>query len=189
MKILKIGFLTAAAIGFIILMGGMTGCTKKTTTTIITPDSVYSSGWLNFTMTAETDQNNDTAYVSTFTNSKITQAVVNYGIVLSYLGYPSGSGATSDTVAEQALEYDVLTNFQVGSVSIESFPIDQGGFGDLSTDNSNSDLYYRYVIVPGSVLTTTGLTRQQLKSLNFTEATKLLQSAQRSASSPVLSTP
>jgi hypothetical protein len=186
-KNLKIGFLTAAAIGFIILMGGMTGCTKKTTTTVITPDSVYSSGWLDFSMTLNVDQNNDTAYISTFTNSAITPAVVNDGIVLSYLGFASGSGATSDTVAEQALEYDVLTNFQVGSVNIESFPFDNGGFGDIST--SNSGLYYRYVIVPGRLLTTTGLTRQQLKSLNFTEVTKLLQSAPRSASSPALSTP
>jgi hypothetical protein len=180
---LKISLLTAVIIGFVSLIG----CTKKTTTTIITPDSVYSSGWLSFSMTLQTDQNNDSAYVTTFSNSKITPAVVNSGVVLSYLGFASTSGTTTDTVGEQALEYDVLTNFQVGSIDIESFPFDQGGFGDIST--SISGLYYRYVIVPGSVLAASGLNKQQWKSLNFAEATKLIQSATRSASSPGLSTP
>jgi hypothetical protein len=138
-------------------------------------------------MTIETDGQGDTAYVQTYNNSAITSAVVNDGIVLSYIGYISSSGTGTDTIAEQAVEYDVATNFQTGSVTIESFPADDGGFGDLST--TSTGLLYRYVIVPGNVLTTTGLTRQQLKSMNFTEVTNVLNKASRQSSSPAITTP
>jgi hypothetical protein len=177
----KFFFLASTAIGFFSIVG----CSKSNNSTPASnSDSVYSSGWLNISMTIQTDQYGDTAYTETFTNSAITAAVVNDGIVLSYLGYSTTSGSTTDTIAEQALEYNVLTNFQVGSVTIESFPIDDGGYGDLGADG----LMYRYVIVPGSVLTTTGLTRQQLKSMKYTEVTSALHSASRQTPSPALST-
>jgi hypothetical protein len=180
----KVLFLAVGAVGFFSLIG----CSKSNNSTPVSQsDSVYSSGWLNIVMTVETDQNGDTAYTQTFDNSGITAAVVNDGIVLSYIGFSSTSGPTTDTIAEQALEYNVLTNFQVGSVNIESFPPDEGGFGDLST--ASTGLFYRYVIVPGTVLATTGLTRQQLKSMNYTEVTKVLHSASSHGSSPALPTP
>lgn len=169
MRTVKISLLAAFVIGLFSLIG----CSKSSSSTpASTSDSVYSSGWLTIAMTLSIDGNGDSTYTETFTNSAITAAVVDYGVVLSYLGYVQTVGTGTDTSSEQALEFNTLTNYQIGSVTITSFPGDAGGYGDLST--ASTGLLYRYVIVPGTVLATTKLTPQQLKSMNYTEVTKLL---------------
>jgi hypothetical protein len=179
---LKISLLAAIVIGFI----SMTGGCKKTTENITQgTDSVYSSGWLTISTPVVTDQYGDTAYQETFTNSAITSAVVSDGVVLSYMGYTesTGTGTTTDTVAEQASEFGVYTSYVVGSVIIDSYPTDEGGYGDLTTGTSG--LLYRYVIVPGSVLATTKLTKQQAKSMSYTEITKALTAAKTSSATSI----
>jgi hypothetical protein len=175
----KIFFLAATIIGFF----SMIGCTKNNTTTVYTKDSVFSSGWLSFQMTPSISQG-DTAYQTTFNNAAITSAVVDNGIVLSYLGFAQSSGTSSDTISEQTLEYNTLTSYQIGSLTIESFSPNAGGFGDLSTNVTG--LVFRYVIVPGNVLAATKLTPQQLKSMNYTEVTKLLGTVSKQAAAPTL---
>jgi hypothetical protein len=179
----KIFFLTAFVIGLF----SVVGCSKSNSnsTPASTSDSVYSSGWLSFQMTPEVS-GGDTVYQTTFTNAAITSAVVDNGIVLSYLGFAesSGTGTGNDTVSEQTLEYNTLTSYQIGSVTIESFPPDAGGFGDLSTNVTG--LVFRYVIVPGRLLAATKLTPQQLKAMNYTEVTKLLGTISKQAAAPTL---
>jgi hypothetical protein len=174
-RTLKISLLAAIVIGFASLTSG---CKKTYTTNVTSADSVYSSGWLTIDDAIVTDSYGDTAYQQAFSNSAITQAIVSDGVVLSYLGYEaSGTGTTTDTVAEAALEFDVYTTYAVGSVTIDSYPYDDGGYGDLN----GQGLFYRYVIVPGSVLATTKLTRQQAKSMSYTEITKALAAAKTSS--------
>jgi hypothetical protein len=164
---IKIFFLAA----IVIFVGAMTmtSCTKNNTTKVTT-DSVYSSNWITLAMTYNTT---DTAYEQTFTNSGVTQNVVNEGIVLGYLGYVASAG---DTVAEIASDYQLYTVFSVNTILLQSFVGDYSG------------ALYRYVVVPGGVLTTTKLTPKELKSMSYTEVTKLLNSTAKQASSSALST-
>jgi hypothetical protein len=162
---LKIFFLAVTVIGFV----SMTGGCKKTTNNITQgTDSVYSSGWLEITTTFVSA---DSAYEATITNSAITQSIVNDGVVLSYLGYISSS---NDTVGELAAEDYVYTLFTVGSLQVIS------PYGDLTY--ANSGYFFRYVIVPGSVLATNNLTKQEAKSLSYTEITKLASGSKTSSS-------
>jgi hypothetical protein len=82
-----------------------------------------------------------------------------------------------------ASEYGVYTTYDVGSVTIDSYPADEGGTGDWST--STTGFLYRYVIVPGSVLATNNLTKQQAKSMSFTQITKLLAAAKTSSATSI----
>ena len=166
MRKLKIFFLAVIVIGFISLAGG---CKKTYTTVVQSKDSVFSSGWQEITTTYVSS---DSAYEATITNSAITQSIVSDGVVLAYLGYVSSA---NDTVGELAGEDGVYTLFTVGSLQVIS------PYGDLTY--SNSGFFFRYVIVPGSVLATNNLTKQEAKSLSYTEITKLA-SGSRISSAP-----
>jgi hypothetical protein len=170
---LKIFFLAVTVVGFISLTGG---CKKTYTTVVESKDTVSSSHWLAINDSIYLDQYGDTSYQETFAAPAVTQAIVSDGIVLGYLGAPSGS---ADTAAALAAEYGVYTTFEVGSVTIDSNPPDEGGEGDWST--SITGFYYRYVIVPGSVLAANNLSKQQAKSMSYTAITKLLSSAKTSS--------
>jgi hypothetical protein len=163
---LKIFFLAVTVIGFAALSGG---CKKTYTTVVQSKDSVFSSGWQEITTTYVSS---DSAYEATITNSAITQSIVSDGVVLAYLGYVSSA---NDTVGELAGEDGVYTLFTVGSLQVIS------PYGDLTY--SNSGFFFRYVIVPGSVLATNNLTKQEAKSLSYTEITKLA-SGSRISSAP-----
>lgn len=166
MRKLKIFFLAVTVIGFAALSGG---CKKTYTTVVQNKDSVFSSGWQEITTTYVSS---DSAYEATITNSAITQSIVSDGVVLAYLGYVSSA---NDTVGELAGEDGVYTLFTVGSLQVIS------PYGDLTY--SNSGFFFRYVIVPGSVLATNNLTKQEAKSLSYTEITKLA-SGSRISSAP-----
>ena len=170
----KIFFLTATVIGVFSLIG----CSKSNSSTS-TKDSVYYSPWLTITM-APTDAG-DTAFTGTISASSITASVVRGGAVMTYLGSP-GFPSAGDTAAESAVDYGLYSSFVLGSIDLLSF-----GYGnDFST--SNSGFVFRYVVIPGTILETTGLTRQQLSKMNYTEVTNLLHPASRQAPSPSLST-
>jgi len=172
-RTLKIFFLASIVIGFASLTSG---CKKTYTTVVESKDTVSTSGWLTITDSVYLDNVGDTIYQETFTNNAITHAIVSDGVVLGYLGSPISAG---DTSAALAAEYALYTTFQLGAVTIQSFTQYDGGSGDWTT--SLSDYYYRYVIVPGSVLATNNLTKQQAKSMSYTEITKLLSTAKTSS--------
>ncbi len=169
----KIFFLASAAVGFFSLIG----CSKSNNTSA--PTSVYHSPWQTITM-APTDAG-DTAYTGTISASKVTAAVVNGGAVLTYLGQP-GFPAAGDTAAESSIDFGLYTTLVPGSIDLLSL----GYLNDFST--SNFGFLFRYIVIPGNVLATTGLTRQELKSMNYTEVTKALNSTSKQAPSPSLTT-
>jgi hypothetical protein len=171
---LKIFFLAVTVIGFVALSGG---CKKTYTTVVQSKDTVSTSGWLTINDSVYVDNLGDTSYQETFGNSHVTQAIVSDGIVLGYLGEASGG----DTIAALASEYAVYTTYAAGSVTIDSYPEDDNGSGDWTGS------LFRYVIVPGSVLATNNLTKQQAKSMSYTAITKLLSTAK--TSSPASITP
>jgi hypothetical protein len=180
---LKISLLAATVIGFLSLTGG---CKKTYTTNVSSADSVLSSPWMTFQMDEELiDQYGDSAYFASFNNSAITQAVVNDGVLLSYFGVEesTGTGTTTDTLAEAATEFGAYTTFAPGSVTIETYTSSENGAGDLSTNIYG--YFYRYVIVPGSVLASTGLTKQQAKSMTYTALTAAIAKAKQTSNASI----
>lgn len=134
------------------------------------------------TITMSATDAGDTAFTGTVSASNITAAIVSGGAVLTYLGEP-GYPAAGDTAAESAVDFGLYSTLVPGSIELESF----GYENDFSTVNSG--FLIRYIVIPGNVLATTGLTRQQLKSMNFTEVTKALHPASSQSPSPALTTP
>jgi len=177
---LKFPLVAAAIIGFASLMGG---CKKTTENITQGTDSVYSSGWFAPTLSVTTDQFGDTSYEALVTNAALTSSVVSNGVVLAYIGAVGNltSSTSQDTVAELATDYGVYTTVQVGTLLVQSLPTDDGGIGDFP----QYGFFYRYVIIPGSVLATTGLTPQELKSMSFTEVTQALGKAKKSGSAAI----
>jgi len=160
-RTVKISLLAAFVIGLFSLIG----CSKSSNSTTVVKDSVYYSPWMTIAM-LPTDAG-DTAYGETVSASNITAAIVSGGAVLTYLGEP-GYPSTGDTAAESAIDYGLYSIIVTGGIQLSSF-----GYGnDFSTNNSG--FLFRYVVIPGTVLATTKLTPQQLKSMNYTEVTKLL---------------
>jgi hypothetical protein len=174
---LKFPLVAAAIIGFASLLAG---CKKTTTTQVVSKDTVYYSPWMTISMNP-TDAG-DTAYTETVSASSITASVLSGGAVLTYLGSPGYPNA-GDTAAESAVDFGLYSTLLPASIELESY----GYMDDFSTDVSQ--FLFRYVVIPGTVLETTGLTRTQLKSMNFTEITNVLNKASKQASSPAITTP
>jgi hypothetical protein len=158
----------------------MISCSKSNNSTTVVKDSIYYSPWENIVM-SPTD-GGDTIYTGTISASSITETILSSGAVMTYLGEP-GYPSAGDTAAEIAVDYGLYCTEVPGAIDLTSL----GYLNDFSTGNYG--FLFRYVVIPGTILETTGLTRQQLKSMSFTEVTKALNAASTHASSPSLSTP
>jgi hypothetical protein len=167
-RTVKISILAVILVGLFSLVG----CSKSNNSSTVVKDSVYYSPWLTITM-APTDAG-DTIFTGAISASHVTASILSSGAVLTYLGSP-GYPAAGDTAAESTLDYGLLTTLVPGGIQLLSF-----GLGsDFST--TNSGFLIRYVVIPGTVLATTKLTPQQLKSMNYAEVTKLLGTVTKNA--------
>ncbi len=164
MRKVKIFFLASAVIGFFSLIG----CTKNNNTTVNHPDSVYTSSWVTL---AFTPNYTDSLYEQTLTASAITSDIIQNGVVLGYGSYIDPT--SQDTVISAALEFGIYQTFSVGKIFLQSV-------------YDNSGLWYRYVIVPGHILTSKGLTPVQARALSYAEATKVFGSPAKQASAPTI---
>jgi len=126
------------------------------------PDSVVYSGWIELTPTYMPD---DTVFLDTIPAPSITQAILDSGIILSYVNI--GTSDQPDVVPAASLNYIFsLEEFTAGNIYLTIFP----NF-DLS------GLPYRYVTIPGSKIEgnkSTGLvngyTVKELKSMSYEHA-------------------
>jgi hypothetical protein len=164
----KLKFLLAAVV--VIGIFFTTGC-KKTTTTVV-QDSVYYSSWTPLSLTMSgTDTQGDTIYSQQISAPAITAKFISKGAVLAYFGYPSQSG---DTVVfnEAELGSFAAVSFAPGAIEIDSYGYD--------ISYSNGGYLFRYVLIPGNVLTTSfkGMTQQQLNKMSFTDVQKTINSWQ-----------
>ena len=163
MRKVKIFFLAATVIGFFSLIG----CSKSNNNNASHSDSVYTSSWITLSMSLNTT---DSDYEQTISAPAVTSAILNTGVVLGYGAYLNNN---NDTVVESAIEFDMYQTFSVGQILL------QAGF-------DNTDLWYRYVVIPGQVLTTKGLTPLEAKSLSYAEVTKLISPPAKQAASPAI---
>ncbi len=121
----------------------------------------------------------DTIYVDNISAPALTSAVAADGAVVGYLGEP-GFPSTGDTTTEAAIDFGLYTSFVPGTISLTSF----GYLNDFSTNNYG--FLFRYVIIPGNVLTTKGLTPKQARSLTYAEITKLFPSPAKETATPTI---
>ena|SRR5579871_2192014 len=138
------------------------GCKK--TTTNVTQDSVYHSAWMTITMTAT--NSGDTAYYQDITVKTLTASVLRSGVVLGYVGSPYNG----DTAVYSPSDIGLYQAFDVNLIELQSY----GYLNDYST--SQTGLIYRYVVIPGNVLTTSlkDYSVTQLKHMSYTEIQKVL---------------
>jgi hypothetical protein len=127
------------------------------------PDNVFYSPWLTLTMTdsVEASFNNDTVAVQNVFAPAITQPILDSGLVLEYIEVLDNNGNTIEENAEANME----CTLSLGAIYLNA-PFDFSGFG------------FRYVAIPGSVLTTiestSGLSATQIKNLPYAQASKLV---------------
>jgi hypothetical protein len=154
----------------------MIGCSKGTTgpkgdtgaTGASGSDSVLHSAWITLNMTQQVDNSNDTFYFQSIAASALTSAILNNGVVLSYVGLLPSSGST-DTTVVNASDISVYTGYYL-TQDLSPQLIELYSGIDFSGE------LYRYVIIPSSALTT-GIggkvyTKAELKAMTYAEAQK-----------------
>jgi hypothetical protein len=132
-------------------------------------DTVYYSAWTTLTTTLDTFTTNgvpDTLYVDTLQTPAITQGVLDSGVILSYVqNYFNNDSSILNTLSYAGFQ-DV--HYLVGEISIDA-PFDVTG------------AKFRYVVIPGNILTQSATfknyTKQQIKTMDFATATRLLNQA------------
>ncbi len=150
-------------------MLSVVSCKKTTTNTTVVKDSIYYSSWTPFSMQFDAT---DSIYYEDFNNNAITADIVSHGAVLCYYGYPNSAG---DTVVLDASAFAAFLYVQQ-SVTVGQLEIDAPYPNDL-TYSASAGYLFRYVIIPGNVLSNTSLgnfSQQQLSRMSFTDVNKAL---------------
>jgi hypothetical protein len=149
-------------------MFSVTSCKKTTNNTTVVQDSIYYSKWTTLSMTQDVVSAGDTLYIQDITAPKVTSAIISKGAVLGYYGYVTQSGDTA-VFDEAELGYEAGVTFGTGIVEVTGYNVDLSGN------------LFRYVVIPGNVLTTSfnGMTQQQLNKMSFTELQKVINNTQQ----------
>jgi hypothetical protein len=168
----KLKFLLAA--GIVIGMFSVTSCKKTTNNTTVVQDSIYYSAWTPLSMTQNIVTAGDTLYVQDITAPKITASIVSKGAVVAYYGYLTSNSDTA-VLNEAELGYEAGVTFAAGIIEVTGYNV------DLSY--SNGGFLFRYVVIPGNVLTTSfnGMTQQQLNKMSFTDLQKAINTAKQTS--------
>lgn len=129
------------------------------------PDSVIHSGWITLNMTQNIPSAGDTFYTQTLVTPSLTQKIVDSGIILTYVAFKDNSNVTN---VLSATPYFTVIIYYADSIYLEA-PIDLTG------------IFFRYVLVPGSVAAGTvtsgpakGMTVAQLQTMSYAAIRKLL---------------
>jgi hypothetical protein len=163
----------------VIAMFSVTSCTKKTTNNNVVQDSIYYSAWIPLSMQVDVT---DSIYEQSITASKLTASVISHGAVLGYLGYPGNSDTIVESLAELSSLYGVQQILEPGTISIITPYEPSFSCCDL-TYTASSGFLYRYVIIPGNVLTTSfnGMTQQQLSKMSFSDVQKAINASKQAS--------
>jgi hypothetical protein len=158
----------------VIIVVGMTSCSKGDTGPAgpagpSGPDSVFSSQWIILQFNGSKDSNGDSLYDETITAPSITKAILDSGIVLAYVNAADPTSGLYFVKDVSSLPQFFYEDFSVGSTYISSF----------STDLSGTP--YRYVTIPGNLVTTTGnrrtvkgYTQEELRAMPYEQVQQIL---------------
>ena len=176
--------LTLVVFVFAALALGMVGCSKSSSspsTSATIKDTIYYSNWttLNFTLEYADTTSFDSLFYEDITASKVTSTIISGGVVLSFIGIP-GSGLNGASGTDTlAINISDLLGWSYGTtLSADLLP---GNIELYGNHSSLEGVLYRYVVIPGSVLTTNsvlkGYTKEQLKKADFATISKALSQA------------
>jgi len=156
-----------AVIGFVMISCSKTGATGPAGPA--GPDSVYSSPWMNLQFDGSVDNGTgDSIYDKLIAAPSITQAILDSGIVLSYIKTTDQAGDifVKDVSSLPQFFYD---DFSVGSIYITSFDTYQG------------IIPFRYVSIPGKLISGSGINRKvkgytpgELKDMPYEKVMQIL---------------
>jgi hypothetical protein len=156
-----------------ILVIGLIGCSKGTTgptgapgpAGAAGPDSVIYSPWMSLTLTYVAA---DTLFEQTITAPSITKAILDSGVVLSYVNFEESDGTYHVIPTAGLTGIGFFEDFSVGAINISSV-------------NDYSTLPYRYVVIPGSLTAGNsvsakikGYTVQELKAMPYEQVQQVL---------------
>jgi hypothetical protein len=147
--------LLAAAV---ILITGMISCSKGDTGPAgpagpAGPDSVAYSSWTPLALTYVPA---DTLFEQVINAPAITKAILDSGVVLSYVNFLEQNGTYHIVPTAGLTGIGIFEDFAVGQINIESIQ-------DFST------LPYRYVVIPGSLKTGNSASTQKVKGYTIQE--------------------
>jgi hypothetical protein len=157
-----------------IIVIGMAGCSKGSAgpagpTGPVGPDSVFSSQWIILQFVGSIDANSDSLYDETITAPSITKAILDSGIILSYVNAADPQSGLYFVKDVSSLPQFFYNDFSVGSTYITSFGTDLSGTP------------YRYVTIPGNLIkgngikrTVKGYTQEELKAMSYEKVQQIL---------------
>jgi hypothetical protein len=130
------------------------------------PDSVVYSPWTPLALTYVAA---DTLFEQIINAPSITQAILDSGVILSYVNFQESNGTYHVVPTVGLTGIGIFEDFAVGQINIESI-------------QNYSTLPYRYVTIPGSLKTgnsastqkVKGYTIQELKAMPYEQVQQLL---------------
>ncbi|HET7001252.1 MAG TPA: hypothetical protein VFI33_08090 [Puia sp.] len=142
----------------VILIIGMISCSKGSTGPAgpagpAGPDSVTYSLWTPLALTYVAK---DTLFEQTINAPAITRAILDSGVVLSYVNFQEQNGTYHVVPTVGLPGIGIFEDFAVGQINIESIQ-------DYST------LPYRYVVIPGSLKAGNSASAQKVKGYTIEE--------------------
>jgi len=155
----------------IVIIIGMISCSKGSTGPAgpagpAGPDSVIYSAWTPLALTYVAK---DTLFEQTINAPSITKAILDSGVILSYVNFQDTSGTYHVIPTAGLVTIGIFEDFAVGQINIQSVR-------DYST------LPYRYVVIPGSKKAgnsaathkVKGYTIQELKAMPYEQVQQVL---------------
>lgn len=132
--------LRSLLIGSSIILIGMISCNKGSTGSTGSvgpagPDSVVYSSWISLSFTYNA---NDTLYEDTLLAPSLTKAILDSGVILTYVNSIDQNGIYHVIPTSGLVTLNIFEDFSVGKINIVSV-------------NDYSTLPYRYVTIPGSM--------------------------------------
>lgn len=142
----------------LVLIIGLISCSKGSTGPAgpagpAGPDSVVYSSWTPLALTYVTA---DTLFEQTITAPAITQAILDSGVILSYVNLEETNGTYHVIPTAGVTGLGIFEDFSIGKINIASVQ-------DYST------LPYRYVVIPGSLKTGNSVATQKVKGYTIQE--------------------
>ncbi len=131
------------------------------------PDSVLYSAWITLNTPLNTT---DSLYEEVITAAGLTASILDNGVVLSYVGFPGSGTSGTDTAV-----------FSISESSTLNAPISQALFVgeiDLYALSDYTGVLYRYVLIPGTIITNgiggVKYTKQQLQTMTYSQVRKIV---------------
>ena len=142
----------------VIIIIGMISCSKGSTGPAgpagpAGPDSVVYSAWTPLALTYAPA---DTLFEQIINAPSITQAILDSGVILSYVNFLETNGTYHVVPTAGLTGIGIFEDFAVGQINIESV-------------QNYSSLPYRYVTIPGSLKTGNSASTQKVKGYTIQE--------------------